>query len=38
MPLDVANESERRLGDVGLDVFVGDTDADRLGGDPGGVK
>jgi hypothetical protein len=37
MPLDVANESECRLGDAGLEV-VGDTNADRLGGEPGGVK
>lgn len=31
------NETECLLGDTGLDVLVGDTDADRLGGEPGGV-
>lgn len=38
MPLEVENEMECRLGDMGLDVLVGDTDADRLGGEPGGVS
>lgn len=38
MPLEVAKEIECRLGDTGLDVLVGDTDADRLGGEPGGVS
>ena len=38
MPLAVANEIECRLGDAGLDVLVGDTNADRLGGEPGGVN
>lgn len=37
MPLEVEKEIECRLGDTGLDVLVGDTDADRLGGEPGGV-
>ena len=37
MPLEVENDIECRLGDVGLDVLVGDTDADRLGGELGGV-
>lgn len=37
MPLVVEKETECRLGDTGLDVLVGDTDADRLGGEPGGV-
>lgn len=34
----VANETECRLGDKGLEVLLGDTDADRLGGEPGGVS
>lgn len=38
MPLVVENEIECRLGDTGLDVLVGDTDAERLGGEPGGVN
>ena len=38
MPLVVENEMDCRLGDTGLDVLVGDTDADRLGGEPGGVN
>lgn len=37
MPLVVENDIECRLGETGLDVLVGDTEADRLGGDPGGV-
>ena len=37
MPLVVAKEIECRCGDTGLDVLVGDTDADKLGGEPGGV-
>lgn len=37
MPLVVAKEIECRCGDTGLDVLVGDTDADRIGGEPGGV-
>lgn len=37
MPLEVEKEMECRLGDMGLDVLVGDTDAERLGGEPGGV-
>lgn len=38
IPLEVENEIECRLGETGLDVLVGDTEADRLGGDPGGVS
>lgn len=38
MPLEVEKEMECRLGDMGLDVLVGDPDADRLGGEPGGVN
>lgn len=38
IPLDPANEIECRLGDTGKDVLVGDTDADRLGGEPEGVS
>ena len=38
MPLVVEKETECRLGDTGLDVLVGDTDEDRLGGEPGGVS
>lgn len=37
MPLEVEKEMECRLGDIGLDVLVGDTDAERLGGEPVGV-
>lgn len=37
MPLELENEMECRLGDMGFDL-VGDTDADRLGGEPGGVR
>ena len=37
MPLEVEKEIECRLGDPGLDVLVGDTGADRVGGEPGGV-
>lgn len=33
----VENEIECLLGDKGLGVRIGDTDADRLGGEPGGV-
>lgn len=32
------NDNECRLGDGGLDVRVGDTDADRIGGETGGVN
>lgn len=38
MPLEVENDIECRLGDTGFDVFVGETDADRLEGEPGGVN
>lgn len=38
MPLVVENETECRLGDAGLDVLDGDTDADKVGGEPGGVR
>ena len=37
-PLDDENDIECRLGDTGLDVPVGDTDADKIGGEPGGVS
>lgn len=37
MPLEVENDNECRLGDTGFDVLVGETDADRLEGEPGGV-
>lgn len=36
MPL-VEKEMECRLGEMGLDVLVGDTDAEKLGGEPVGV-
>lgn len=35
--LSVEKEIEWRLGDTGLDLLVGDTDAETLGGEPGGV-
>jgi hypothetical protein len=38
MPLEVEKEMECRLGDMGLDVLVGDTDTEKLGGEPGGVS
>ena len=38
MPLEVENEIECLLGDTGLDILVRDTEADRLGGEPGGVS
>lgn len=38
IPLVVEKEIECRLGDTGLDVLVGDTDAERIGGEPGGVN
>lgn len=38
MPLEVENDIACRLGDTGLDVLVGDTDAETLGGDAGGVN
>ncbi len=37
-PLDDENDIECRLGDTGLDVLVGDTEADKLGGEPGGLS
>lgn len=37
-PLALENETECRLGDAGLGVLEGDTDADRLGGETGGVR
>ena len=38
IPLEVEKEIAWRLGDTGLDdVLVGDTNADILGGEPGGV-
>lgn len=38
MPLVVEKDTECRLGDAGLDVLDGDTDADTIGGEPGGVS
>lgn len=38
IPLEVENDIECRLGDTGLDVLVGDTEAEKLGGEPGGVN
>lgn len=38
MPLEVENDIACRLGDTGLDVLVGETDAETIGGDPGGVS
>lgn len=38
MPLDVENEIECLLGETGFGVRVGDTDADWIGGEPGGVN
>lgn len=35
--LSVERDIACRLGDTGLDVLVGDTDAETLGGEPGGV-
>lgn len=38
MPLTVENEIECLLGDNGLGDREGDADAERLGGEPGGVR
>lgn len=38
IPLEVENDIAFRLGDGGFEVLVGDTEADRLGGEPGGVN
>lgn len=34
----VENDIERRFGDPGWDVLVGDPEADRIEGEPGGVS
>lgn len=38
IPFEVETDIAFRLGDAGFDVLVGDTEADRLGGEPGGVN
>lgn len=38
MPLVVANDTEWRRGERGLDVVFGVPEADKIGGEPGGVS
>jgi len=38
MLLVIENDIDCRFGDTGLDVLVGDTEAEKLGGEPGGVN
>ena len=38
IPLETENDIECRFGETGLDVLVGDTDAEEIGGEPGGVS
>lgn len=38
IPLETENDIDWRFGEAGLDVLVGDTDAEEIGGEPGGVS
>jgi len=38
MPLVVANDTEWRRGEIGLEVVFGVPEADKIGGEPGGVS